>query len=270
MNSIPIIPDKSKPYIKVSNDIDVVKKAERTISFKFLQENLRIDFEEMKRRRKSIRLMIDCPLNLSVENKHFVVPTSDKTNQPSFMPFSEKHFDDHFTRNNDGKFMFWKLQDVMDDNISSHSKLIERATTSREYMDGFHVPVYYLGIAYIGSDQFFAIEHLQHRFPVRSKEESTETREKLRNYEERCFLASFLDLIDETFPTEESSVCIAEGIDDEENSPSHNAFLHYANDDCGRGHMLKSISDSYLVGIYCDQKFNEDFQSAYGFVSGCI
>ena len=96
MTSNPIVPNKSKPYIKVSDNIDVVKKAERTLSMKFLQENLHVNIENMQRQRKSVRLMIDCPLNLSVECKQFVVSDSVNTNQPSFMPFSQQHCDDHY------------------------------------------------------------------------------------------------------------------------------------------------------------------------------
>ena len=264
-----------KPYIKCCKNINMIRQAERTTSFKFVCENFHT--QEQISENPFIRPMIKIKSNFLVNYHNHMVPSSVTTDKPSFMPFSNKHFDMMENDETNGKFLFWKLKDVMNDKISSHFELQTRSKQRRKFGAYGFQQVYYLGVAYINGDDFFKIQNLRKRFPVRSIDDIDATfddfedqEKKNKNLDERRFLASFLDLLDDVFKTEESSLCVSEGKDDPEESESHKAFLHYANDEFGRGHLLKSISSSFLVGIYCDLPWDVSRANAYGFVSGCV
>ena len=171
--------------------------------------------------------------------------------------------------NKDGFFLFWNLEYVMDNAISSNELLIKSSKLKRT-VSNEEVPIYYLGIAYVGNENFFKLSNLKEEFPVSTFEEANVDGDKMKEFHHRSFLSSFIDFLDTNFPTEEGSICLDEGHAAEEGSSSQKAFFHYANDQHGRGHLLKSISKSYMVGIFVDDVFDSANSSSFGFVSGCV
>ena len=103
---------------------------------------------------------------------------------------------------------------------------------------------------------------MKKEFPVSTLEEARIDDSKMKEYNHRNFLSSFIDFLDTNFPTEEGSICLDEGYDGVEDSSKKKAFFHFANDEFGRGHLLKSISNSYLIGIYVDEKFDDQKSSS--------
>ena len=126
----------------------------------------------------------------------------------------------------------------MKDNISSNQLLIQSSKMKRTASNG-QVPVYYLGIAYVGSKDFFKSDNLKKEFPVSTLKDANVSKEDMKNFHHRNFLSSFIDFLDTKFPTEEGSICLDEGRTAEEGTSPNKAFFHYANNEFGRGEYFE-------------------------------
>ena len=126
--------------------------------------------------------------------------------------------------NKDGFFLFWNLEYVMNNNISSNKLLIQSSKFKR-IVSNEQVPIYYLEIAYVGNENFFKLNNLEEEFPVSTLEEAKVDEEKMKEFNHCSFLSSFIDFLDTNFPTEEGSISLDEGHDAEEGSSSQKDFF---------------------------------------------
>ena len=148
-----LTPFTDKPYIKCTNDIDTVQFSERCPSMVFLTRNL--SFRNTSNKKKNKHDMIRNPVNIINDFSDHVVPKNIETNEPMFMPFSKEHVQ-KMESNKDGFFLFWNLEYVMDNAITSNELLIQSSKSNRT-VSNEQVPIYDLGIAYVGNENFFKL-----------------------------------------------------------------------------------------------------------------
>ena len=82
-------PFDDKPFIKCTDDVDVVEFSERSPSMIFLTRNL--SFGSKSNNTKNKHDMIRNPLDISNDFSDHVVPKKVNSNEHMFMPFSKEH-----------------------------------------------------------------------------------------------------------------------------------------------------------------------------------